>query len=77
MSNINPIAQYFTVTRGTSEAMTRAIKGIDLLMFPCKTPVFDEPDLAEQFCQRFNNAQKALGQPIALDGGLAIALAAA
>jgi hypothetical protein len=59
--DIDPTATYFTVTRMGMDIAPRAIPGLDLLMFPCSTPVFTCPEATDQFCKLFNTVQETHG----------------
>jgi hypothetical protein len=64
--DITPTATYFTVIRATSIAAIREISGVDLMMFPIKTPVFDLKETAIEFCNRLNDHQQQTGQIVSL-----------
>lgn len=70
--HINPVEQYWVVTRSTVNAVIRPVQGLDLLMFPYSL-AFDSLELAQDYCDRFNHQQSKSGKILPLSKSMAIA----
>ncbi|MBD1995993.1 hypothetical protein H6G00_05100 [Leptolyngbya sp. FACHB-541] len=56
----------WTVTRGAFDAVVREISIVNVFLFNHKTPVFQNEQEAQIYCDRFNQLQQKSGTALSL-----------